>query len=212
MIKKIRRYLIAAISLVIGSFLPYLYSLTDRFQIVVYGISFAFFAVGLAILFALQYHQRVHRVKYAVLVFAVDGKGRLLTVENSYHHRIMIPCGVLPKGLTPGEAATLFLKEQAGIDLADCRRITAHGKAEEILDGPIPTDAQIEFVTKHERHVSLHYAFVYFLELKSALPQDTPGKLYSVEELESFPPESGLFSDILARYKNHLKDLKGGAE
>lgn len=85
--EKIKSYLFAAISMIMGSFLPYVYSFAKDAQLFVYLISFMCIAFGIGILVLLQYNEKVHRIKYALLLFVIDDQNRLLTTYNPYHKR-----------------------------------------------------------------------------------------------------------------------------
>jgi len=169
MIEKIKKYIVAGISMLFGAFLPYLYSYADAYaenaQMIIYAFSIILFLVGLLMVVFFQYQERCHRVKYSVLVFCLDTQNRLLTVHNTYHHRLMIPCGIIPSHLTPNEAVSLFLEKQAGIKEGCYRNFICNDKRYVDEEKLCPNDAQIEFVTKHERHVKLHYAFIYFVQV-----------------------------------------------
>ena len=208
--ERFKKYIIAGISLLIGAFLPYLYSYADSYaknaQLIVYIISIALFLTGLLVITLLQYHKRSHQVRYSVLVFVIDEKKKLLTVNNKHHNRLMIPCGIIPRQMTPNEAARRFLLQQAGLNDKDCINYVYRSKKSVDQKNLCPYDAQIEFVTKHEKRVKLHYAFIYFLKIKKGASPLSNAIFYNLKQLESMPDDRGLFSDILARYRNFLKE------
>lgn len=212
MIDKIKHYILAGASLLIGAFLPYLYSFADVYaknaQIITYTVSIVLLIVGLLIITWIQYQQRMHRVRYAILIFALDKDKRLLTIHNEYHKRLMIPCGIIPSSLTPNEAVNSFMREQVGLSAGDFTSVCLHDG--QIPDKIFPSDAQIEFVTKHERHVKLHYAFVYALWVDNVDNLTDKASFKSIDELSKIPNDKGLFSDIFARYKFILSELDGG--
>ena len=212
MIDKIKHYILAGASLLIGAFLPYLYSFADVYaknaQIITYTASIVLLVSGLLIITWIQYQQRMHRVKYAILIFALDNDKRLLTIHNEYHNRLMIPCGIIPSNLTPNEAVNSFMKEQVGLNADDFTSICFHNG--QVPNKICPSDAQIEFVTKHEKHVKLHYAFVYAIRVDNTLSLTDKASFKSVDELSKMPNDKGLFSDIFTRYKFILSELDGG--
>lgn len=202
--EKIKHLIWGIISMLVGAFLPYIYTYAENLQTIIYLLSIAFFIVGLIIIAILQFRQRKLRVKYAVLLFVVNSKKQLLTINNKFHNRLMIPCGIIPNHLTPNQAAEIFLKKQVGLD----RRLYKNKTRLPLnLKNLCPCDSQIEFVTKHEKHAKLHYAFIYFLEIENddiMLIDDV--KFLDLKQLENMPPDKGLFSDILERYKILIQD------
>ena len=214
MIEKFKQYILAGISLLVGAFLPYIYSYADLYaknaQVIIYILSIALFVVGLLIITWIEYQRRTHRVKYSVLIFAVDKKNRLLTIYNKYHQRIMIPCGIIPSNLTPNETVALFLKEQAGLDEGDYQNVYFDSKKQLYKPEICPIDTQIEFVTKHEKHVKLHYAFVYYIRVNDNSKIAPNTSFVKLEQLNEMPQDKGLFSDLLARYKFMLNELEKG--
>lgn len=216
MIEKFKQYILAGISLLVGAFLPYIYSYADLYaknaQILIYIVSIVLFAAGLLIITWIEYQRRAHHVKYSVLIFAVDSQNRLLTIHNEYHHRMMIPCGIIPNQLTPNETMLLFLKRQAGLNEEDYQNIHFCSKKQVLKQDIYPIDTQIEFVTKHEKHVQLHYAFIYYVRVKDHSKIAPNTSFMQLEKLKKLPPEKGLFSDLLARYTFLLNELnKGGS-
>jgi len=204
---KLKNYLTAAITMIVGAFLPYVYSYANDAQFLIYFLSIASLCFGFFILVLIQYRERTHRVKYALLLFVMDENNRLLTLYNQYHKRIMIPCGIIPSSCTPNEAVEKFLKEQVHIDVKDCKNCTL--LTEKQIDTNVlhPYDAQIEFVTKHEKHVKLHYAFIYFIQTNSSkIKEHESIAFYNLEELEKMNEKEGLFSDLLARYKSYVQE------
>lgn len=122
----------------------------------------------------------------------------------------MIPCGIIPSTKTVHECISTFLNKQAGISLTNCKNIPFLTQKQLVKDCIYPYDAQIEFVTKHERNVKLHYAFVYFLKMNSnAEIKKENVCFYSLEELEKMPSNQQLYSDLLERYKQFLQDYRG---
>ena len=211
MIEKIKKYIVAGISMLFGAFLPYLYSYADAYaqnaQMVIYALSIVLFLVGFLMVILFQYQERCHRVKYSVLIFCLDAQNRLLTVYNTYHHRTMIPCGVIPAHLTPNETVKLFLEKQAGIKEGSYHNFICSEKRYVDEGRLCPNDAQIEFVTKHERHVKLHYAFIYFVQVAEEVKLLPSASFLNLAELERMPLEKGLYSDLLNRYRIFLQDI-----
>lgn len=214
MIEKFKKYILAGISLLLGAFLPYLYSYADtyaqNFQIIIYIASIILSVAGLLIITWIQYQNRAHRVKYSILVFAIDSQNRLLTTYNKHHRRLMIPCGIIPADLTPNETVYSFLKQQTGLNKDDYQNILFRSKKRVFKQKIYPSDTQIEFVTKHEKHVKLHYAFIYFIRVKEHAEYAPHVSFMSIEELKQLPPAEGLYSDLLARYGFLLDELKKG--
>lgn len=214
MIEKFKKYILAGISLLLGAFLPYLYSYADTYannlQIVVYIASIILFVVGLLIIIWIQYQNRIHRVKYSVLIFAIDSQNRLLTTYNQYHHRRMIPCGIIPTNLTPNEAVYTFLEQQAGLYKGDYQNILFRSKKRLYEKKIYPSNTQIEFATKHEKNVKLHYAFIYFIRVGERAQYAPHVSFMNLEQLAKMSPAQGLYNDLLVRYRFLLDELKKG--
>lgn len=204
---KFKQYVTAGISFVFGVLLQYVYALAGERQFLLYSVTLLLFLVFfLCIMFA-QIQARLHRVKYSILVFAFDPKERLLTVYNEFHKRRMIPCGVLKPSQTPHDAVKQFLREQAGVNPDNYEtQIDNEICAQE---ASLPYSAQIEFITKHERHVSEHYAFIYFLRLSGKEKIGNQAAFMTLKELERLPEETSLFSDLLQRYRFYLQHDTG---
>ena len=202
--EKFKQYILAGISMLAGAFLPYLYSLTENMQIVVYLVSILLLLGGLIFVLLVQLRQRSQKVRYTVLIFLLDAENRLFTLYNNYHKRLMIPCGVYSNKRTANETVVAFL-EEVGLQRKDYALATAGKEAHIDPSGLHPHDAQVEFVTAHEKKVKLHYSFIYFLELKTPKEElKLNGSFKSLKELEAMDARNGLFSDLLDRYRNYL--------
>lgn len=212
MINKLKQYVLAFGSIIIGAFLPYVYSYADNYaknaQIMIYVVSIILSIIGLLIIAWIEYQQRMHRVKYTVLIFVLDSKNRLLTTNNKYHRRRMIPCGIIPNKFTPTETVYHFLKNQAGLNEGDFRSIIFEQKKVLSQEEIHPIYSQIEFVTKHENHVNLHYSFIYALRIEDTQNLSADVSFMNLEQLEHEQPGKGLFSDLLVRYRYLLDELR----
>lgn len=205
--EKLKQYMLAGVSMLVGAFLPYLYSLTENFQIFVYIVSILCLMGGLLFIVLLEYGQRCRKVKYTVLLFVLDPKGKLLTLYNAYHKRLMIPCGLYSAAWTPNDAVTRFLEKQAGLKPSDYKLAEIGSHRHIDADALHPCGAQIEFITKHEKRVKLHYSFVYCLELTKPMGElELKGEFKSLATLRDMDPREGLFSDLLDRYKGFLAE------
>ena len=202
----IKHWIIAGISLVFGIYIEYLFDLTGEKQLVLYSIILLVFIIIFSGIVYVEIQQRLHRMKYTVLIFVLDSKNNLLTVHNEYHKRTMIPCGSLWGSKTPLEAVKEYLKSQTGIDVEDC-----YSKTNSFIlqDHDIkPYAAQLEFISKHKRNVALHYSFSFFLHLKKDLDDKKDFKFMNITELENLPEDNALFSDLLQRYRIYLNNYK----
>ncbi len=199
MLERYKRYVIAAISVILGILIDRIFSLTREGEIVLEVILLILLAGALITYYILHQVEELKVVSFTVLLFILDEENRLLVVDNRYHRRLMIPCGNVPRTCTPSDAVSRFLAQQAHLSLKDL--VTLQGEA---LDEAhlTPCNAQIEFVTKHEFSVQEHYAYIYFFRTKQ--PKDN--RFLSLRELQAYG-ENGLFSDLLQRYERLLKEL-----
>lgn len=201
---KIKQLIISGISVVVGMLLPYIFSLAGNAQLLIYIGIFLFLILLLLSVFLIQIVRQRHRVEYSVLIFALNPEGKLLTVTNDFHKRIMIPCGRLKWFQNPYDAAKQFLEEQTGIcpdkyESQINRGITKKGFKK-------PCSAQIEFITKHEQSVNEHYAFIYYIDLQEGEIVTHGARFMTLSELDDLSSDVGLFSDILQRYRIYLND------
>ena len=195
--ERYKNYILSGISMVAGALFQYIYSLAEDKQLLLYVMSLIILLVCLGGLLFLQNQRRKKKVQYSALVFVLNKKKELLTVHNTYHNRLMIPCGILPRGMTPNEAVVHFLKEQTGLKRDDYCILDYKNKGTEYPS----FGAQIEFITQHEKNVAEHYAFIYYVKIKDeAVNEQSLFRFMGKEELMNMDAEEGLFSDILQRY------------
>ena len=194
-----RHLITAAFSMLAGATLQYLYALSGSRELMLYLFSTA--AVGILFLVEvfLVYQRRRKSVQYSVLLFAVNSRGELLVTYNPHHRRSMVPCGNIPPNRTPGEAARIFLREQAGLEPEAYQPLFTRG-------GNPCCQAQIEFVTRHERRVREHYAFVFFYRLLEEPGAGSGARLCSLADFDAMPPELFPYRDIYQRYAQLLKE------
>lgn len=203
--ERLKQHIWACMSMLLGAFLPYIYSLAEKGQAFVYIISILCLFGGLICIALLQYQQKLRTVKYTNLIFVLDADNRLLTVYNTYHKRLMIPCGVLPPALTPNKAVEVFLEKQVGLKQGEYAMPTYLQNKSIDTESFYPTNAQLEFVTKHENKTKLHYSYIYFLQITKPVEELTiNANFMDLDTLQSMNPQEGLFSDILTRYKNYI--------
>lgn len=191
MTNKIKNLIIAGISMISGMLFQYLFGFLDGQEVFLCIVLLLLLLIALLLTLFMQTDIQKHKVRYAVLVFVINPQQQLLTRYSSFHKRFIIPGGIIHPSLSPNKAASDFLKKQTGI-YVDAASIC-------------PTNAQIEFITKHERFVKEHYAFVYFFHLTdSGILLSGDAQFRSFNDLKELPTDKKLFNDLFIRYCHHI--------
>lgn len=198
MLERYRRYVVTALSIVFGILIERIFSMSNDGEILLEIILLILLSGALITYYILHLIEEMKMISYSVLLFILDADDRLLVVDNRYHKRLMLPCGNVPRGVTPGESALRFLKEQTSLSPEHVRTLRGDGLDARHL---VPAAAQIEFVTKHEFSVQEHYAYIYFLRTD----QKGEDRFCNLQELKAFG-EKGLYSDLLQRYELLLRE------
>ena len=144
MLERYRRYVVTALSIVFGILIERIFSMSNDGEILLEIILLILLSGALITYYILHLIEEMKMISYSVLLFILDADDRLLVVDHRYHKRLMLPCGNVPRGVTPGESALRFLKEQTSLSLEHVRTLRG-----DVLDARhlVPAAAQIEFVT-----------------------------------------------------------------
>jgi 8-oxo-dGTP pyrophosphatase MutT (NUDIX family) len=159
------------------------------------------------------------RGRYAVLIFALDDRWRVLLVEHPFHQRLIPPGGRLKLLELPHEAVGRFLSEEAGVPRTRFSFSPAFHEPESPYTDTVTIIPQPHRVQREDRRqrslVKFHYAFVFVVDVDDAdvgANEQYRPRWYRWDEVDAMRPPHRPFDDIVRRYRDILDILEAEQE
>jgi nucleoside phosphorylase/ADP-ribose pyrophosphatase YjhB (NUDIX family) len=152
--------------------------------------------------------------RFAVLVFLLDAKNRLLLVQHPFHKRLIPPGGRLNDGEVPHDAIKRRVLEETGLtafEFHPCFHRPLRVISELVEDVPGPYSVHMEHRRQRDE-VMFHYAFVYICRVPdsantSLKDSNYKPQWYTLDEIRAMPRDTIPFDDIIRRYEDVLATL-----